>query len=65
MAVHPGSIWLDNNWSLLPKDLWVAANHSGIVAEDKDIVIVYSVLQRKNVNLDDITIAYIPDGVIQ
>jgi hypothetical protein len=65
MAVHPGSIWLDQHWSQLPRDYWVAATQAGIVAEDKDLARVYSTLQRKNIALDEVTIAYIPDGVIQ
>ena len=65
MAVHPGSIWLDINWSQLPSDFWVAADRGGIVAEDSDLANVYSALQRLKIKLDDVTIAYVPDGVIQ
>jgi hypothetical protein len=65
MSVHPGSIWLDNNWSQLPRDFWVAADNNGIVSEDKDLANVYSELRRRGINLPDVTIAYVPDGVIQ
>ncbi len=33
MAVHPGSIWLDTNWTRLPRGIWVAANQGGIHAD--------------------------------
>lgn len=65
MAVHPGSIWLDSHWPQLPKDFWVAANYAGLVAEDRDLARVYAALQRLNIKLADVTIAFIPDGVIQ
>lgn len=65
MAVHPGSIWLDDNWDQLPKDFWVAANQDGIVAKDKDLENLYSTLQRQKIKLEDVTIAYIPEGIIQ
>lgn len=35
MAQHLGSIWLDNNWTTLPNNLWVAATGSGIVEENR------------------------------
>lgn len=65
MAVHPGSIWLDDHWIQLPEDLWVAANYGGIVAEAKELESIYSALQERNIKLKDVTIAYIPEGVIQ
>jgi len=65
MSVHPGSIWLDINWQQLPKDFWVAADRNGVVAEDKDLANLYATLQRLNIKLGDVTIAYVPAGVIQ
>ena len=65
MAVHPGSIWLEQHWSHLPRDFWVAANYGGIVAEDRELSNVYAALKRQKIKLKDVTIAYIPDGIIQ
>lgn len=64
MAVHPGSIWLDDHWDSLPKGYWVAAGPDGIVAQDLDLPNVYRNLNSKNVPLDDVTIAYIPPDII-
>lgn len=65
MAVHAGSLWLDANWSRLPPGLWVAADAQGIVAEDRSLGNVYSFLQRRHYKLIDVTIVFVPDGVIQ
>lgn len=65
MAVHPGSIWLEQHWLQLPKNFWVAAADGGIVAEDRDLSNVYDALKRLKIKFKDVTIAYVPDGVIQ
>ena len=66
MSVHPGSIWLDNNWDTLPKGFWVAANNDGIVTQDRDLPNVYTDLNRRNTATDQVAIAFIPtDTVIQ
>jgi hypothetical protein len=65
MAVHQGSIWLDQNWSRLPPDLWVAADATKVVAEARTIVDLYAALANLQVRLPDVTIAYVPAGVIQ
>jgi hypothetical protein len=65
MSVHPGSLWLDRNWSRLPQGLWVAADASRVVVEARTVVDLYRSLQNVQVRVDDVTIAYIPAGVIQ
>lgn len=65
MAVHPGSIWLESHWAQLHQDVWLAANATGIVAEAQDVVDLYSKLQLLGVKLAEVTIAYVPSGVIQ
>lgn len=65
MAVHAGSLWLEENWTHLPPGLWVAAHAEGIVAEDRELNNVYHVLSRRGYKLVDVTIVFVPDGVIQ
>jgi len=66
MSVHPGSVWIDRNFAtLVPQDLWVAANATRLVAENVnyDDLIAFLILQ--NIPLQDVTIAYFPAGVFQ
>ncbi|GAA0692258.1 hypothetical protein GCM10009022_13890 [Vreelandella titanicae] len=65
MAVHAGSLFIDANWSSLPRGLWVVANAQNIVAEDSDLNRLYSFLNSRGYNLVDVTIVYVPDGVVQ
>jgi hypothetical protein len=65
MAVHPGSIWLDNNWTRLPPGYWVAADHSGVVAEDRVLDRVVASLARQKIDPDAVTITYVPEGIVQ
>lgn len=65
MATHPGSRWLDANWPRLPRGFWVAANSGGIVAENRDLNDVFASLARQNIDPANVTIAYVPEGVVQ
>lgn len=65
MSVHPGSIWIDNNSSSVPQDLWIAADANGIVAQDPDYEALITILQRRGISFGDITIAYLPSGIVQ
>jgi hypothetical protein len=65
MAVHPGSIWLDQNWGYLTPGIWVAANATGILAEHPDYDIMLSQLAARNISLSEVTIAIEPKGIVQ
>ena len=65
MAVQAGSLWMEANWTRLPPGLWVAANAQGIIAEDRSLANVYTFLSRRNYKLPDVTIVFVPDGIIQ
>jgi hypothetical protein len=65
MAIHPGSIWMDQNWTSLSPGLWVATNASGVVAEDSDYDQMVATVRRLGISLSDVTIVLVPIGVIQ
>lgn len=67
MSVHPGSIWLENNWTpnILPDGQWVAADYRGVLEHAPSLALLYQILLRMNVPLDTVTIAYIWFGEIQ
>jgi hypothetical protein len=65
MAVHAGSIWMDQNWGSLPAGFWVAASASGIVAEDRDYDLMLAAVSRQGIALSDVAIILVPVGVIQ
>lgn len=65
MSIHPGSIWLDTNWHLIPEGIWVAADATYIVTEGQNIETIYDTLQKLKVRLDKVTIAFIPIGIVQ
>jgi hypothetical protein len=65
MAQHPGSIWLDNNWSTLPNNLWVAATGSGLVEENRSFDRLINALRHRNINLDDVTIVFVTFDILQ
>jgi hypothetical protein len=43
----------------------VAADATRVVAEARNIVDLYAALQKLQVRLRDVTIAYVPGGVVQ
>lgn len=49
----------------MPKGLWVAANSAGVVAETRDLPVLYTTLRQLGIRLDDVTIAFIPVQVLQ
>ena len=65
MAVHAGSLWMEENWTRLPPGLWVATNAEGIIVEDRSLASVYNFLRRENYKLPDVTIVFVPVGIIQ
>lgn len=65
MAQHPGSIWLDNNWTELPNNSWVAATGDGIVEKHTLFERLISELRLKDINLDDVTIVFVTFEVLQ
>ncbi|NUA26315.1 hypothetical protein [Cupriavidus basilensis] len=66
MSVHPGSVWIDQNFATqVPQDRWVAADATGLVAENVNYDDLIAYLRRQNVSLQDVTIAYFPAGAFQ
>jgi len=65
MAVHPGSIWLEQNWSMLTPGLWVAATAGGIVSEGTDYDVMLAAVVSQGINLAGVTIVYVPVGIVQ
>ena len=65
MSVHVGSIWIDQNFSNVPQDIWVAVGAAGIVGEGRDLPILMNFLASQQVRLSDVTIAFFPAGTFQ
>ncbi len=65
MSVHPGSIWFDNNFANVPQDIWVAANGTRLVGENRDYDALLAFLQRQGIPLQEVTIAYFYSGPLQ
>ena len=65
MSVHPGSIFIDQNWGNLPRGLWVAATANHIVAEGHDYDDVILIVRNRNILLSDVAIVFVPTGIIQ
>jgi hypothetical protein len=65
MAVHAGSIWIDQNLSSVPQDVWVAVNAAGMVSESRNLGFLMGFLVSQEVSLADVTIAFIPAGTFQ
>ncbi|WP_323003212.1 hypothetical protein [Denitromonas sp.] len=65
MSVHPGSQWIDANLPALRPGLWIAATAQGIVSEATDLGLVYAYLQRRGIPLADVTLFFVPDGILQ
>jgi hypothetical protein len=61
---HPGSVWIDNNEDSLPENEWVAANGSGLVANDPTIDGLMAKIRDKHLKPAEVAIAFItPDSV--
>ena len=67
MAVHPGSIWLMNNWSpnQLPDGKWIAASSTGLVEFADNLDDLYQIINRLGIPFDDVAIAFTCFGEIQ
>lgn len=66
MSVHPGSIWIDQNFAAqVPQDLWIAADATRLVGENANYDDLIAFLLRQNVPLQNVTIAYFPAGTFQ
>lgn len=61
---HPGSVWIDNNRGKLKNNFWVAANESGLIADDRTIDGLVEKLNNKNFNLRNVAVAYISSDPI-
>ena len=60
MSVHNGSIWIDNNWALLPLGMWVAASANRIEAESPDYNGLIALLIGRGVGFSDVTVVFVP-----
>ncbi len=60
MAIHPGSIWINNNYNQLPLGFWIATNASGIVAQDLNYNVLIAQITELGINLSDVTIFLVP-----
>lgn len=65
MAVHAGSIWIDNHLQNIPRDLWVAVDAQHLVAESQRYEDLINFLLRQRIPLNSVTIAYLPLGILQ
>lgn len=61
---HPGSVWIDANYSTLPNNEWVAADKNGLVDHDPSINSLMERLKKKNIKMDDICLAFITTDAI-
>lgn len=56
---HPGSVWIDNNRATLPNNQWVAADSSGLVADDPSIDGLMAKIRDKHLDPAHVAIAFI------
>lgn len=61
---HPGSVWIDNNREKLKNNFWVAANESGLVADDKTMDGLVEKLNNIKFSLRNVAVAYISSDPI-
>ena len=65
MALHPASIFIEQNWSPNWQGLWVAATANRIEGEDVDYDNLIRYVLSRNVRLEDVAIAFFPAGIFQ
>jgi hypothetical protein len=65
VAVHPASIWLDRNWQVLTPGSWHAAVATDLIARDPDLTVMMALVLQRGIPLNEIAIAYVPDGIVQ
>lgn len=65
MSVHAGSIWIDRNFASVPQDLWIAADATRLVGENRNLTLLLNFLVTQQFQLSDLTITYVPSGTFQ
>ena len=65
MAVHPGSIWINQNFNNVPRGLWIAVDGRRLVAEDRSYSNLLNYLKNSNISLDAVTITLLPIDIFQ
>jgi hypothetical protein len=65
MSVHTGSLWIDRNFAVAPKDKWIAVGQNGVISLSDNITTLYAELAELRVNLGTITISFLPGGIRQ
>jgi hypothetical protein len=56
---HPGTVWIEANWSTLPNNAWVAADQSGMVASADSMDALRSRLHALHRREDEVAIAFV------
>lgn len=65
MSIHAGSLWIDQNMTRVPQDLWLAVGSTGIVAEDSDLSRLMNFMARNQIPLSQVTITILISGTLQ
>ena len=63
-ARHPGTIWIEANWSTLPNNTWVAADHGGMVASAGSMDALQARLRVLNRREDEVATAFVTRDTI-
>lgn len=58
-ARHPGTIWIEANWSTLPNNTWVAADHGGMVASAGSMDALQSRLRALKRREDEVAVVFV------
>jgi hypothetical protein len=57
--------WLDQNWTELPNNNWVAATDNGIVSQDESFDQLIVVLKSLDIPIDNVSFAFATFGLWQ
>ena len=57
---HPGTVWIESNWSSLPTGKWVAADGTGWYVAGNTMDHLLSQLTINHRTEDDVAITFIP-----
>lgn len=63
-ARHPGTVWIETNWSTLSNNTWVAADRNGLVASAGSMDALQSHLRAMNRKEDEVAIAFVTEDPI-